>query len=587
MRDTKDKLSFAGWNTEEYWKKQKRLLGTSHSMYKEPLGRAFDWFTDVQQDWYIYSHIMGLIVAGKLGDREGSIEKAIDIIDTYIEMPAWNGQNEDGYAYNGDKTAAITFRAHAMAYHILEKELGPERRKKLLEKLTYQGNQFMTMALLRGHGWGGSIVQDHGWRAMFAFGAGALYLVDDIPDAKIWVRYIIPRLERSVNAMPRDGVISPASYMTPCLYLHELMHYREALLARTGTDILDQPHFREIPVFMIKMMRKDDATIFCGPHAMRVWNGGEMLCNRLAQKYKDPLCAWLHQRLANIPEPKCAHFDYSDGHYRGIIWGFFTYDPTIKPLAPVHKKQRFSYFADTGLVAYRNDSTGVTFSTICGAWPSYSSYRQLTCASDRLKLATVDGDFNLYLGTSPMIIRAEGAYKPHTYLGNCMSVDGEGQYGSIGYPCSVSNWDYRGEHIEKASWDEKTGTGLVRLNLKASYPENIGMTHYTRDFIITPERKLICRDRVVFDKPRTLTWYFHNNRSVGLKLDDKLRCTIGKKPKLLITPHTEDAELTAKIEETPVVWAYYSHSNWDPYDQVVYETKEKVSSIIIDFEFTW
>ena len=431
------------------------------------------------------------------------------------------------------------------------------------------------------------MVQDHGWRAMFAFGAGSLYLIDEIPDAKLWVRYIIPRLTRCVDAMPRDGSISGASYMSPCLYLHELMHYREALLALTGTDILDEEPFGKLTGGIIQLMRKDDHVIHAGFHAMKSWNGGEMFFNRMAQKYDDRRAAWLHDRLASIPDPNCKHFDYADGHYNGILWGFFTHDPSIKPRKPEYKEQLFKHFEDSGLVYYRNDKTDVTFSVMCGPWPAWSSYRKVHTNSDRLKLAPVDGHFIMYLGTSPMLVQADSGYHPRTYLGNCLVVDGKGQYGEIGYPCSIPGWLYRGEQIESVMWDEATGTGLVRLNLKPSYPEEMGMALYYRDFIIAPEKKIICRDHVVFDEPHSLSWYFQSRRSIGIKQVDGLKYRVGDKPRLNITPISPSVELTVKIDETPVIWSYHSLSDWDPYDHVEYKTKEKVSAITIDFLITW
>ena len=154
MTKSKDAFLFSRWNRKSFWKVQKRLLNTSHSLYREPLKRGFDWFSDVQDDWYIYQHVIALIVAEKLDGREGSIEKVIEIIDKYIESPHWNNQSEAGYAHNGDKTAGIIFRVNAMAYHILKDELGEERRKKLLDKLTLQGNRFLTHALINRDGWG-------------------------------------------------------------------------------------------------------------------------------------------------------------------------------------------------------------------------------------------------------------------------------------------------------------------------------------------------------------------------------------------------------------------------------------------------
>ena len=98
---------------------------------------------------------------------------------------------------------------------MLGEKLDEVRRRKLIDRLNIQGTLFLDLALLQRDYWGGSLLQDHGHHSGWIFGTAALNLLHYIPDARKWLSWVIPRILRTVEAMPRDGVIPPTSYSAP------------------------------------------------------------------------------------------------------------------------------------------------------------------------------------------------------------------------------------------------------------------------------------------------------------------------------------------------------------------------------------
>jgi len=179
----------------------------------------------------------------------------------------------------------------------------------------------------------------------------------------------------------------------------------------------------------------------------------------------------------------------------------------------------------------------------------------------------------------------DGGYKLQTALRSCLLIDGQGQYGDIGYPMSIPSKQHRGEQVQAVRWDEAAQTGFVRLWLTPAYPEALGLTHYTRDVLIEPER-IIVRDTVVLDEPRRLSWLFQGKDEFGVALEG-LTGVFGAERQARVTPQAVGLGFTAQIEKTPVVWSYASGSGFKPFVHVRYDGTEAVGRVVADFVIEW
>lgn len=591
------------WGDEAFWAELSGRLATTHALYRAPLRRAFDWVyavkSDLAQDEARRSataeDIPMLIAAHHLDGRPGALERAMELVDHFTVMQYWGNPKTDGYSHNGDMGAAQIFRSLATAYHALKDRLAPERKARLLAKLALQGDIFLDLALINREYWGGSLLQDHGWTAMFAFGAGALNLRGVLPEAERWTAYVIPRLDRALAAMPRDGVIPHASYFSVDYYTEEVVHYRNALLGLTGRDLFDEAPFRPVLDWLTTALDERACAQWLYGHGDYLpLTGGYAFFNLMAARYGDARAARMHRLLL---EPRTVEFYHSrqrSNHYYGVLSGFLEYDAEADarrvgpgPVVPRGDVAHLRYFADSGVAHYRDDALGIGLALRCGPYSGRHAYYASACSCDRLGDAPGAGHFVLFLGGKPLLVTPDAGYRLNTFLRSCLLVDGRGQYGDVGYTMSIPRYPMRGEEIESVRWDAASRSGSVRLNLRPAYPEESGLALYTREFVFTGARRILCRDHVLLDAPRRLAWLFQGKREDGVALEG-LRARFGKGPCLSITPRgAEMPPLAASVCETEVVWGYSSTAHFKPFDHVRYETRESVREGMVEFEMTW
>lgn len=603
LRPAIDAAPVAQWGSEAFWADCRRKLATTHALYREPLRAAFDWTgvaksglaVDEARRSSTAEDILLLIAAHHLEARPGALDRALVLVDHFTDMKYWGNPKVDGYSHNGDMGAAQILRALATAYHALKDRMSPDRRQRLLAKLALQGDIFLDLALINRDYWGGSLLQDHGWTSMFAFGAAALDLYGILPEADRWISYVIPRLDRSLAAMPRDGVIPHSSYFSIDYYTEETVFYRNALLALSGRDIFADAPFRLVLDWLTTVLDERDGSQWLFGHGDRLpLTAGYSFFNIMASRYGDARAARLHRFVI---QPRALEFYHSrqcSNHYYGILSGFMDYDPEADrrllgpdPVAPKGGEAHLRHFPDSGVAHYRDDDLGVGLALRCGPYSGRHAYYASTCPCDRLGDAPGAGHFVLFLGGKPLLVTPDGGYRLNTFLRSCLLVDGRGQFGDVGYTMSIPDFPMRGEQIEHVEWDPAARTGCVRLNLRPAYPGSLDMALYTREFLFTGARRILCRDEVLFDSPRRLAWLFQAKRDAGLRLDG-LRAVIGAGPALAIAPRPIGLpSLTAAIHETEVVWGYSSTAHFNPFDHIRYDTAEPTRGGGVEFEMTW
>ncbi|MHB8997690.1 MAG: hypothetical protein ACYC63_20785 [Armatimonadota bacterium] len=565
----------AKWGDASFWRPFREGFDTTYALYEEPIRRAAQW---VMEAPLAAENMLLLVGAWRLLDTPSALQRALETVDDLVAKPAYGNPNPAGYSHNGDMGGMNALRALAFAYHALGEELGEERRAGLLDKLRRHGEIFFDLALLNRDYWGGSIVQDHGWKSLFGFGVVAFTMLGIIPEAERWVRMCLPRLRRSVAAMPLDGVVPGSSHYSIYLYLDEVTQYREALLAQAGEDLYDQPQFLPIIDYLVKAVDfEHGALLTSGTRFV----GGAQFLNQMASKHRDDRAAWLQERLQQTRQDVFYHGTQIFGYYLSAVQGLLSHDPTVAAVAPEERRASLEYFADSGLAHYRDNASKLALSVQCAPYSGYNSYYASVCSCDRLGIVPGEGHFTIYLDGVPLLCTPDGGYSLKSSLRSCLLIDGRGQYGDIGYPMSIPSKLHRGEQVQYVNWDETTQTGLVRLFLTPAYPEQIGLAHYTRDFLLAPGQVTV-RDTVVLDEPRQLSWLFQGKSDRGLQVDG-LKATFGQGSRLEIEPRSNGLALQAAIRDTEIVWSYASSNNFEPFEHALYDTVEPVRSVVVDF----
>jgi hypothetical protein len=576
------------WSDEAFWEQKRQQLQTTHTLYQKPLRFTFDYVTTAEDPgpntW------IALVAAHRLEKRPGALEALQRDIDTYLAMPHWGNPREDGYSHDGDMHVAFPLRAFAWAYQVVGDELGEERRARMRDKLVLHGERFLELMLLNRDYWGGSLRQDHGWRSTHTFCYAVLSLLDVLPQASRWLRYILPRTHRSLQVIPRDGMVPESSHFSLVLYVDDVSDLRDALLAWNGEDIYDKYPFPAIVDYV--------STAYYGAPLVRMI-GGNGFFNQVASKYGDGRAAWIQQRLLETPEGKWDTLSRRQGYYSDIVRGFLTYDPNVAAQEPA-VPDSLQVFPDSGFVQFSDATNDIVFTTECGPWLGYHAYPIATNPCDRMVMSVGAGHFILRRGATQLLTSAASGYALHTFTKSCLLIDNKGQYGDIGYPMSIPSMPHRGHAIESTRWDEATQTGIVRLHLTPAYPEEAGLAHYTREFLFAP-RQLTVRDHVVLSKPKPLSWLFQGNRRTGIALEsndgalqtglgqhgfvDIPQARFGGENGVTLQAQPGSIQLCAAIHETPVVFSYNGGTRC--YDHVRFDTAQPVDDVMVDFVIRW
>ena len=592
----------ARWAAPSYWADLKQKLDTTHAVYREPLARLFaylrrkplpeskrnapptTWGFASDLPAYHPEDILLLLAEHYLTGRPESMDDALRAVDAAVALPHWGNPREGAYGCDGDMGAAHMLRALSWAWHALREHLGPERRERLREKLRLQGARFFDQCLLHRDYWGGSVMQDHGKISLASFGAAAIHLLGVVPEAGVWTAYAVPRVGRSLDAIPTDGHIPPSSYGSPILFLDNPTYYRDALLALTGEDIFDRAPFRAVVDFMVEQAREGDDADLVRRHGRSLLVGGTHFLNYMAAKYGDGRAAWLQLRHLDMPEFKFGHGTQENGYYHGLLWGFLTYAPAVEPVAPPRRGTMLRRFEDSGVVHYRDAVADATLDLQCGPWCGYNAYRRARGPCDRMEMLGGSGHFTVALRGQPVIVAPDAGYRLRYHTRNVMLVDDGGPKGDIGYPMSIPSFRDRGEEIEYARWDEERRNGSIRLDLLPAYRSDLGMAIYTREFLLEEGRGLVVRDHVVFSRPHRLAWHFHGVREAGLAVGG-LECRFGPDPAVRLEARPVSGMLRASVQPTEVVYAY--SSAFGAFDHVRFETPEPAATLLVDFVITW
>ncbi len=582
------------WSEDSFWEKKRALIDDkARDYYQEHVEPIFQ--AVIAQESPSPGMLPVLLTAWRLNNDKAALKALQNLVEQTIALPHWGNPREDGYSHDGDMHAATCLRNLAWVWHATRQTTAfpSALRESILQKLVLQGERFINQALLNRDYWGGSILQDHGWRSFFQFGDAALHLLDVIPQAHFWARYALPRIERGLQAMPRDGVIPPSSYCIANLYLDEMSAYRDARLAFDGDDIYDRIPVDGIPHYLHAILRPQDgiwltSCLNVGGDKFDFFGGG-LFFAQLAERGNE-LAAKIGQLSLQKKKLDPTNQAYENGHRLNAVQallGSSNDNPIWQAQTSLTAPPPFSYFADAGLVHYRDVKNDVTFAVRCGPTNGHHAETTMTGPCDLMAFTPDSGHFILARGNRPLLTTPDFGYCLHTAFRSCLLIDEKGQNGDVGYPMSIPSQPYRGGRIDTIRWDEAQAQLQVRLNLAVAYPPELGVAFYVREFTINT-RGLWVQDEVLLDTPRSLAWLFQSKREHGIEIDSAhLTAHIGGSEGIGVHVESAQTDLRLLLQETEIVWSYVSSSGRQPFDHLRYETDAPVRHARITFGFNW
>lgn len=552
-----------------WWDELRRRLDGDLAPYRPAVDRACEWIaarlsgaaverlpgTPDDPTRFHADDILPLLFAYRLRGNAAARDGILRFTEQALALGHWGNQREDGYGCDGDIGASLTLRAMALVLHALRDELAPDLRQRMLARLELQGRRFFELSLLHRDYWGGSLIQDHGRLSLPSYAAGVLHLLGLVPEAERWAGYAIHRVQRALDAMPRDGVIPPSSYARLFLYLDPMIVYRDTLLALTGEDLVRQPPFAEIPGYLAAIARPAEHRMVVPLWGEMQLLGGSAGLNRIAAVNRDGLATALCLQTLACPAKGFYHEAERIAYIGSALIALLAPAPMPPPVG-LPPPQPLRWWRDSGVAQYRDPEADVTLTLSCGPWCGFHAYRASACSCDRLDSLGGAGHFIINDGAANAVVSPDGAYSITSRLRNVLLIDGRGRHGDLDYPMSIPGFRHRGEQIEGAEWDAAQGAGLIRLDLGPAYPAEAGVIDYRRDFLVRRGGVITVRDRVVLDRPRDLAWLFHAAGAESITGLGGGRWRFGAR--LALSGALDGGQLASEVHDTPTVKGYSS-----------------------------
>ncbi|MGH9900881.1 MAG: heparinase II/III domain-containing protein, partial [Pyrinomonadaceae bacterium] len=307
-----------------------------------------------------------------------------------------------------------------------------------------------------------------------------------------------------------------------------IVHYLDAHAHATGEDLWDHPGLRQMHKYVAHSTLPsgqyvfDFGDIFEGPltragrgeEHKRTHPGGRFHTNynilyRVASRFRDAEAQGVAAWLAGFNQVNAE--DY---------WSLLWYDPRL-PATPMEKQQPWHYFADHGVVYWRDGWTpaATAFAFKAGPPEGHHTTALLARFPDwHLSSGHAHPDANSF------IIYARGKYLtgdtgyaglPMTEQHNTVLIDGRGQAREGGGHDAFRDVPYeRLDRIRIAEAQLGPRFAYVRGEAAAAYEPELGVTRFDRHLLFTAPDGFVVWDDLETREPRLFTTLLHADQSV-------------------------------------------------------------------------
>ncbi|RPH95690.1 DUF4962 domain-containing protein [candidate division KSB1 bacterium] len=438
--------------------------------------------------------------------------------------PNWEKGN-----YDQDFYAAGACFGLALAYDWLYHDFSPAERDTIQTKLRIQLER-LDAAWPQYMWWMSAYMHNHGWSSPDNLGSAALAVVEEEPDAPLWLQRAIQNLN---YRMTLYGPVADGSWyeamnywgLITWRYLPHIYLLRE----QCGLDYFDVPFTQSLANYRLYGSLPDwDRMVAVNEFQSGEWYGPEDQLALLANEYRDANVQWLMKRVISA-------VGYSvDGPFF-----FFFYDPTVPEIPPTRKSfvvpDQDSYFA-------RSDwtSSATFFSLKCGlpcGRHAYTHYWTPGGALGDFSFSHFHPDqnaFTIYYN-GRYIIEGPGVQSPyqHTYKSTTILINNRGQIGNGTkgtWPLPADKFSFNPHLADTFATDRMD---YVIGDASSVYPADAGMQMFQRHLLYVRPSTFMIVDRLEAAAPSTFTFFLRNeldaftwNTSRVLISDGSARMTV-------------------------------------------------------------
>ena len=352
--------------------------------------------------------------------------------------------------------------------------------------------------------WQEAYLQNHLWVNMCGAAVAGLAIFDEVDEAESWIGLSLAKFKMTMNALGNDGA-SHEGVQYWDYGVENLLKFMDIARSLLDVDMFDREWFRNTAGYRIYLglpvngWTRYSNAVDIGDCSRGSWYSDYNL-RALAGEYGDGYAQW----LANV-------VDVGSDNSPRLRWlNLLWFDPSVEAKA-LDGLPTMHHFTDMDIVSSRSGWSGDESLVIfkCGPYIGHKAVKEMPYNASAAQHVHPDAGHFIVFGGGEFLIRDDGYHCKWTDQHNTLLVDGRGQSGEGGMwfdGAGVHGRETQPHIVSAVStplFDHMTG------DVKAAYPEELGVKHFTRHLLFLKPDVLIVADDIITDKPRNLELRFH------------------------------------------------------------------------------
>lgn len=496
------------------------------------------------------------------GERK-YLDAARKYMDAAVSYDVW------GYSYNKpnvDLAAGHLLYGMGWAYDLLYNDLSAAERTKYRAKLIKQARLLHDFFKPK-NGKTYAYSQNHTFIPISGLAVAAYALMDETPEAKEWAATSRAIFDRVLATYSEDGYFYESMeywiFSTPWL-----VHYMDAHLAATGENLYETtPGMKSAHKYLAHItlpggeFNFDYGDIYAGP-VTRARKGNDYERERVGGKFRTNynILYNLANRYQSGEAQGVADWLKSKGQVNAEeIWTFIWHNRRVKPV-PIQNQQKWHYFADHGVVFWRDSWTddATAFSFKAGPPEGHATAEKVKRFPDwRLSSGHAHPDAGSFIiWSNGKYLTGDSGYAgvPLTEHHNTLTFDGRGQAKEGRGHDAFAEVSYDRLNAIRLTDVKMNGSKVsITADIAPAYEPEIGVRKFVRRFEFAAPNRFTVTDEVETVQPQTITMFLHADNRIEKRSDKifvfeptgtSLRTEIAQ-------PQTFDAKIEKNILTAP------------------------------------
>ncbi len=409
--------------------------------------------------------------------RKERADRALASALAICEAETWGPTMTKGHMNcDNDMHAGQFLYVLCCVYDWLYGHVDPDKLDILRDKIVHHARLLYEFAVFQRDYWPTGYIQNHCTASLHGLGAAGLLFLGEEPDAQAWADWTRRSFDGTLELFSLDGAGLSLEYTFGLCFT---LRYTELLLYATNENLYAQGCFHRV---------FEHYQYLVSPHA---YSNHVILANRTGNPRQQ---AMVERYIEKV-----------DHHSPGTFLSYRPFpgrDPYDLPLC--------KHFDDCGWVVMQDRwdrKKRVKMLFHCGPIFGHSVFEKARRYNFAHGLPGMAGILVEYKGLR-LICGSQGSYRKETRQLNCVTVDGQGQWGD-GFVWMPKLAPDQVPHIP--FYEDTHDYTIVRGDATQAYPPKLGLDKYFRTIAFCKPDLFLVHDHLESETAGTYEWRLHTN----------------------------------------------------------------------------